>query len=445
MASVDELMQRYLRDDATADEVAELEALLADDPALRKRFVFDVQTETGLREIAMERLTEGAVDEREVVRFPRGAWWGIAAALALLLSNLVWVQRSTPKTIATIASVEDASWQSSLPTEEGAKLSKGYLKLTTGLAVIEFRSGAKVTLEAPAKLILKSPMRGKLVSGSALVSVPEPAIGFVLETPDGFVVDHGTEFVATAAGRKGGSVFEVIEGEITVHLPDSDDGLRLVDQQSAAISNHTLAALKGEREAQSVEQPSETVRVGTDGRAGSVVRVNKKLGLHPEMLMCKTGTKPNWDRRSFFAFDLSDVDLAEMESVRLRLNLVPSGVGLASRLPKTNHFSVYGVVQPIAVDWDAEHRWETSPGPEHGVLVGTFEIPRSIQRGSYGVDGVELLDFIRAHADAEVVFVIVRDSLPETGGLGRGLVHAFANDTHPEAAGPMLEFSKVKR
>ena len=79
------------------------------------------------------------------------------------------------------------------------------------------------------------------------------------------------------------------------------------------------------------------------------------------------------------------------------------------------------------------------------MLVGTFEIPRSIQRGSYGVDGVELLDFIRAHADAEVVFVIVRDSLPETGGLGRGLVHAFANDTHPEAAGPMLEFSKVKR
>ena len=34
--------------------------------------------------------------------------------------------------------------------------------------------------------------------------------------------------------------------------------------------------------------------------------------------------------------------------------------------------------------------------PDDGILLGTFEIPRSIQRGSFGVGDPNLLDFLRS-------------------------------------------------
>ena len=86
---------------------------------------------------------------------------------------------SEPK-IATIQSCEDAAWESDLPTTPGSELLR-FLKLRTGLASIQFRSGANLILEGPAEVNLISPMKTHLVSGMAIVEVPESAIGFVLK------------------------------------------------------------------------------------------------------------------------------------------------------------------------------------------------------------------------------------------------------------------------
>ena len=126
--------------------------------------------------------------------------------------------------------------------------------------------------------------------------------------------------------------------------------------------------------------------------------------------------------------------------MRLRLNMVASTRGLASRLPKINRFGIYGVTRQEKADWPTDCLWEQSPGPEDGVLLGTFEIPRSQQRGSFGVENTDLLNFLKEHHDGSVTFVLVRQT-SQIEGVGPDLTHLFTSDFHPEAVGPMLEFS----
>ena len=137
---------------------------------------------------------------------------------------------------------------------------------------------------------------------------------------------------------------------------------------------------------------------------------------------------------------MSTVNLSEVDSARLRLNLVPSSRGFASRLPEINRFGIYGLVERAKADWTIDSLWEESPGPEDGVLLGTFEIPRSQQRGSFGIQNDELLKFLRANQGGPVTLILVRETT-QIHGEGPGLAHTFASDSHPEAVGPMLEFT----
>lgn len=134
------------------------------------------------------------------------------------------------------------------------------------------------------------------------------------------------------------------------------------------------------------------------------------------------------------------IDLQPVTSARLRLNLVPSTRGLASRLPKINRFGIYGVTNDAKVNWPNETLWDDSPSPEDGVLLGTFEIPRSQQRGSFGIQNVDLLDFLKSSRDGSATLVLIRETT-QIEGEGPGLTHLFASDSHPESVGPMLEFS----
>ena len=84
----------------------------------------------------------------------------IAATLVLAWGIQWWWMSSTkPNVVATLASSENAAWESVLPTTPGSKLPPGLLDLRTGIATIQFNSGANVIVEAPARLELVSSMR----------------------------------------------------------------------------------------------------------------------------------------------------------------------------------------------------------------------------------------------------------------------------------------------
>lgn len=436
------LLHRYLSGESTPEEVAELDRLLASDPALRRKLVIEARTDAGLRGIALERAAEQRPAAPKRARFIQRLREPLAwAALLAVMALLGWSQFTKPAVIATLESSENAAWESSLPTVPGASLTKGELKLVSGLATVRFRSGVQMVLEAPAHVALETPMKVRLLAGAAVVDVPHNAIGFIVEAPGAYAVDHGTQFAVSVNAAAGAAQFEVLKGEISVHDRATGKEVRLKDQQGASVTGSGLTTFEGLVQEPELADEVQRVRIGTSGRSDYVNRRNKR-GRHiiPELLIVKGTESLNWDMRAFFTIDFAPVHLADVKSVRLRLNQVPSGQGLASRLPLMNTFAVYGVTRPDKEQWRSDPTWEEAPDTDDGVLLGRFDIPRSQQTGSFGIENEALLNFLQADPDKRVTFVVIR----ETGlidGEGKGLVHAFASDRHPEASGPLLEFS----
>ncbi|MFG0266832.1 MAG: FecR domain-containing protein [Rhodopirellula sp. JB055] len=440
-----ELIQQYLLGSLSDSQLNELEHRLASDAELRKKFAIAAATDAGLRDLAIQKSMEPPVVAASSNH--RSVWlvgW-FAMAASLLIAVLFTTRSQSPVTIATLSTSENAAWESVLPTTVGSKLVAGNMKLMTGIATVQFESGAKVTFEAPAQFELIDSMRVRMVDGAAVIDVPESAHGFTVETPGGFAVDHGTQFAVAVKESTQTSDFEVLQGEISVHHPASGKEVHLFDEEFASLSDRVLTTQTEPSPEQEYDQSDadrpRMVRVGTEGRCDYVIRNNRRgKWIHPEMLMVKKADSRKWDMRAFFSMDINSVDFKAVRSARLRLNQVPSGKGFASRLPKLNSFAIYGVTNPSKETWENDPTWEDAPSIQDGILLGRFEIPRSQQIGTFGIQSDALLQFLQDDSDGRVTFVLVRESgLVE--GTDRGLVHAFANDSHPEVSGPLLEFT----
>ncbi|MFG0254504.1 MAG: FecR domain-containing protein [Rhodopirellula sp. JB053] len=444
-----DLIQQYLLGTLSDDQVAVLEERLSASQPLRHQFAKAAAVDAGLRDVAIESSMQTS---RQAASQPVVASWSwvthgllsLAIAAGLLLAVGVWTSVRQPSAIASLQTSENAAWESELPTTVGSRLPPGVMKLATGIATIAFDSGATATLEAPAEFQLLSPVRMSVPRGAAVLDVPESAQGFVVETPGGYAIDHGTQFAVSVNADSQTSEFEVMQGEISVHHATSGKALRLQDAEMASLSSSDLSSREGDRDAERVASNPTVIRVGTDDRSTYVIRNNRRgKWIDPELLIVKQADSRKWDARAIFRMDLRDIDLSQMRSARLRLNQVPSGKGFASRLPPKNVFAVYGVTVPDREIWIDDPTWEDAPDINDGVLLGRFEIPRSQQTGTFGIQTQELLDFLRSDFDQQVTFVVVR----ETGlieGSDRGLVHAFASDSHPERSGPLLEFSPIQ-
>lgn len=438
------LIHRYLIGEASEAEVQQLDQLLAQDPDLRKKLIFEAGNDARLREIALERMAESApVEEKIVTPSFRPIAWAIAACAMVMLTVFATSRLQQTATIATLVSNEDAAWESSLPTLPGSKLSAGILTLKSGMSTIRFESGAEVVLEAPAQLELVDSMRGRLAAGTAVIDVPESAIGFVIETPDGYAVDYGTQFAVRVDEQRKRSDFELIKGEIAVHHPESGDEIRLTQQgRMASISKQALVVSDAGSQETAEESGPNVFRLRTNGRFGSVRRNPGRKAPRRDVLIARKNNSGDSNAHSFFAFDLSAVDFDQIDSVQLRVNQVPSRGGSAARLPKINRFALHGLTNAKKAGWTQNSAWETAPQPEDGTLLGRFEIPRSQKRGSCRIETVELLDFLKANQGGEVTLILSRETKFLIGvGAGKGMTHTFASESHPEAVGPMLQFT----
>jgi hypothetical protein len=434
-----DLTERYLNESLSDEQFTELQSILLDDRDARTLFLDLTQQHASLR------LLDDALVNEQLLRTAKARPNRLAVALAAtaaLIAVTVSVFQFWPKHVATLVSSEDATWESPLPTVPGSRLEPDYLRLKAGVATIRFDSGAEVVLEAPAHIVLETEMQGRLLEGSAVITVPESAIGFVMESPDAFAVDHGTQFAMSVDVSGQGTTFEVLSGEISVHHESSGNVIRLNDSQAAAVTADGIKKLNVSIPEGTLSQPEKTLRLKSEGLEASVIRDDNSRFecLHQDLLMLKTTAQhKQFDRRAFFGFSLSGVDLESVQSASLRLNLVPTGLGFATRLTEVNTFAIYALPDEFTVHWNPETlRWDDVPDLKDCRLVGTFDIPRSRQRGSFRVETPEVLDSLKATSLDKVVFLALRQT-PELQ-LG-GLVHAFASSTHPEASGPSLELS----
>jgi hypothetical protein len=173
-----------------------------------------------------------------VVRWSRStlALAGLAALAAGVLLVLTLVQRRPPEdggsrppaqeavdnTVAVLLRAHKAEWEKTgMPTQVGAALPPGRLRLKSGLAHIQFYSGATVILEGPADFQLISRTEAFCAQGKLRATVPDHAQGFTIGSPTLDLVDRGTEFGLRVDGKRHTEV-QVFQGVVEVYDAGAD-------------------------------------------------------------------------------------------------------------------------------------------------------------------------------------------------------------------------------
>jgi hypothetical protein len=188
---------------------------------------------------------------RRRIRFWLGSALGLAAAAAAVFLAL-WLGRPNPPrvtppglraersdtTVAILLQAPGAVWENNgMPTRPGAPLPPGRLRLKSGLAHIEFYSGATVILEGPADFELISYNEAYCARGKLRATVPPQAQGFTIGSPKLDLVDQGTEFGLRVDGGDGAEV-HVFQGKVELYDAGS---------QRAAASRKELTTGRGLR------------------------------------------------------------------------------------------------------------------------------------------------------------------------------------------------------
>lgn len=136
-----------------------------------------------------------------------------AVMAALILVGLYTVHYIlTHRVVATLGQAMHAQWDSPPDSND---LRPGTMTLHQGFAEIIFKKGARVLLQAPCRIRLRSPNRMDLDEGTVTAKVPKKAVGFAVETPTTTVVDFGTEFGVTANATQGSEI-HVFDGQVGV-------------------------------------------------------------------------------------------------------------------------------------------------------------------------------------------------------------------------------------
>jgi len=214
----------YLLGTNTDEENEELEVYLNQGAENREKFRRWVHLDAVLHKAAQDQSVETSADnsQESMAWYPPGWAPAVQAVAAILIIGLllggVWLNRFTagPKVaddgVAVLSRSVGAKWKDDRDYFDGASLAPGKIAIESGIIQIDFHSGASLIARGPSQLELKDPMNAICHSGELSVFVPPAAKGFRIQTPDGEVIDYGTEFGLTVRDSKTG--VEVIDGEV---------------------------------------------------------------------------------------------------------------------------------------------------------------------------------------------------------------------------------------
>lgn len=467
--TLDQLLGRLVDGRINAEQMLALETMLSADPESRKRYVhyLDLHEELLARANQQNLSAKVSTSEKKSSRFLWNVLTATTLAASLIFALFVsqsFRQKESNPVIAKIVDTSDAAWGScTLPTVLNSELGAGRLRIERGLVSLLFTSGAKLTVEAPAEIELKTPMLAVLHKGAAHAEVPDSAHGFTLNTPNMVAIDHGTEFSVSVNPKDNTSMLEVIDGEVEVKHSSSNVTKFLTEDQSIIASNQSLTeseAIQGEpnllNQSNGRFTHSNFHRITTatgTGREGTVIRGHDEAlsstgddlnRLYDSKYLLVKNADTVWDRKGYLAFDLSEVEKKKITKASLVLSLRPSGKGFASRVPDCE-FVVYGIIDESLEDWTIQDlKWSNAPANlDHSsklkssqvLKLGGFTVTRGRQHGQFSINSQELLDFLNSDTNKGVTLVIVRNTKELQDG---GTVHAFASRLHPTATPPTL-------
>lgn len=227
------IIQRHLDGLTTSQEAEALSTQIVTNPGIREQYLKAAQVHAALTDefLAQENLEKPTPKDtpaqKKTVSIHFFAPVGIAALLMISLLAFFWPKDRENEELldewgSSIAKIEflseDARFGGDQELTRGSSLEKGWLQLAAGSTRLKFRSGAIVTLQAPAAFGLDSPMRSYLEYGKVEVYAPESARDFVVATESMEVVDLGTRFELVVDQDTRESAVSVSEGLVDLHL-----------------------------------------------------------------------------------------------------------------------------------------------------------------------------------------------------------------------------------
>lgn len=182
--------------------------------------------------------------------------WVLAMAACLTLlcgvtALLYWrliAQRLGPtsRAVAVLNRTVNARWNpSDRPPRLGAPLEPGRFRLDSGLAQIVFYNGARVAIEGPTVIQIKSSAEAILDDGKLTAEVPPQARGFRVIAPRLDVTDLGTSFGLNISGER--TELHVFAGQVEFRA-------------NGGVTNHSLTA----GNATAAEGPNPPRRIAVD-------------------------------------------------------------------------------------------------------------------------------------------------------------------------------------
>lgn len=453
-ASNEDRIERELEGLLSPEESDALKADVIRDPELRAAYVERMWLHSALRAdrgAFPEIFAQEPEGKKVVRRWPMAMWAAAAAACVTLAVSAFFLGKGKlyQRPVATLVKAENCKWAGSdLPTAVNSQLGAGTLALVEGIATLKFTNGALVTIEAPTKLEIRDAMHCRLLEGSLVAEVPEPAHGFTIDTADMKVIDLGTKFGVTA-GSAGNSQVRVFEGEVEIGGLAGGERKRLTEGKGLHIGSGNVAAGQELTRGQPMQREDGWTAISTAFGRGKDAYVRRgdahgAAGAHP-LLMVKHSDLPasrNNERRAFLTFDVSRTAPQKIAEAQLVLDPEPSGLGFSALVPDSR-FVLYGLSDEALDEWsEANVLWDSAPActnegplPAQTRKLAEFWIPRGGSGEALTVRGEALADFIRHDTNGLVSFLIVR----ETGESDpSGLVHAFASKEHPTARPPTL-------
>jgi hypothetical protein len=238
-----ELADRAIDGTLTRADAEELDQLLQGDLAMMQLYVQYIGLHAALCDEAAGESTDlrqtlarahAETDRRRRRQQLRQAAAALAAGVCLFLVvgylALIW-----PYVVAEVVQTSSQfAWAEKPRSDSGHVRLGDQLHIASGFVDLRFHNGAALSVRGPALAHIISGTEVHLEYGQVLSRVPADAIGFTITTPDGRLVDLGTEFlVSISSGTR--TTTTVRQGLIEIQGDKPADARRLATNEAAAF------------------------------------------------------------------------------------------------------------------------------------------------------------------------------------------------------------------
>ena len=237
-----EWLDAYLDGELSSEAFEAMQDRMMESSEYRRIMRRYLSVDHSLETLQGESPSENVEVEKTATHFSSLAPLAIAASVAFFFGVLVmsWKKDEGPEEMAeeerkevaspsaegfaVVRGLFGAEWnEGSSGYEEGDTLGSEVFRLASGTAEIKFFSGANMTVEGPAEILLKSAWEAECRDGLVRMQVPPAARGFKLQAPSTEIIDLGTEFGLSVRDGKG--QVEVFDGEISIRHQDEEEKL----------------------------------------------------------------------------------------------------------------------------------------------------------------------------------------------------------------------------